>query len=76
MFLNNRRNVNHRSIGNKDENERPMRIISFPKQHLRDHIDLRRWMTPVEYQQDMNTWLDFKKSFQINFFLSFFLSFV
>ncbi|UJR21067.1 hypothetical protein I4U23_024167 [Adineta vaga] len=32
-----------------------MRSYSFPNKPLSSRIDLRRWMTPIEHQQDMNT---------------------
>ncbi|CAF1325235.1 unnamed protein product [Adineta ricciae] len=32
-----------------------MRPYSLPNGHLSSYVDLRRWMTPVEHQQDMNT---------------------
>ena len=35
-----------------------MRPYSLPNGNLSSYVDLRRWMTPVEHQQDMNTWLD------------------
>ncbi len=40
----------------KDEVNRAMRLVSFPKQELSRTVDLRRWMSPIEYQGDMNTW--------------------
>jgi hypothetical protein len=35
-----------------------MRPLPLSNEGLSSYIDLRRWMTPVEEQQDMNTWFD------------------
>jgi hypothetical protein len=50
----------NRSIDENRRDNRLMRPLSFPKERLSSYIDLRRWMTPIEHQQDMNTWFHFK----------------
>jgi hypothetical protein len=40
----------------KDKINRLMRPLSFPKQELSRTVDLREWMSPIEQQEDMNTW--------------------
>ena len=36
---------------------REMRLFQFPAKPLPPYVDLRRYMTPVEDQEDMSTWL-------------------
>jgi len=49
-------------FNNKHKNEkrneinRLIRPISFPNEELSRTVDLRQWMSPVEHQEDMNTW--------------------
>ncbi|CAF1417836.1 unnamed protein product [Adineta ricciae] len=38
----------------RDRLTRPMRPLSFPADHLPTAVNLRRWMTPVEQQLDIN----------------------
>jgi hypothetical protein len=52
MFKNEYNNKNDE----KDEVDRRMRPMSFGREELSDHVDLREWMSPIEYQEDMNTW--------------------
>ncbi len=35
---------------------RPIRAFEFPLESFPSYIDLRKWMTPIEDQQQMNTW--------------------
>jgi hypothetical protein len=44
------------SIDEKRKANRLIRPISFPKEELSRIVDLRRWMSPIEEQGDMNTW--------------------
>jgi len=50
MFNNEHRNEK------KDQIKHLIRPISFPNEELSRIVDLREWMSPVEHQQDMNTW--------------------
>ena len=47
---------NRKAVDENDASNRVMRPISFPKQRLSRSVDLRPWMTHIEYQGDMNTW--------------------
>ncbi|CAF3498519.1 unnamed protein product [Rotaria socialis] len=49
------RRENRKAVDENDEINRVMRPISFPKQRLSRAVDLRPWMTHIEYQRDMNT---------------------
>ncbi|CAF3142912.1 unnamed protein product, partial [Rotaria sp. Silwood2] len=49
------RNRSFQPVADRDMKRRRyrlMRLCQFPTQSLPSHIDLRRWMTPVENQQD------------------------
>ena len=46
----------HPSEDHRDRLTRPMRPLSFPADHLPTAVNLRRWMTPVEQQLDINAW--------------------
>jgi hypothetical protein len=43
-------------VDGKRQANRLIRPISFPKEELSHTVDLRRWMSPIEEQGDMNTW--------------------
>jgi hypothetical protein len=45
----------HQSVA-VDGGARVMRPLQFQGNRLPSHVDLRRYMTPVEDQADMSTW--------------------
>ncbi len=47
---------NDRVINDRRRDARVMRPMSFPRERLSTSVDLRRWMTPIEDQEDLNTW--------------------
>jgi hypothetical protein len=47
-----------RSNDRRYKEARLMRPLYVPKEKIGSYVDLRRWMTPIEHQQDMNTWLE------------------
>ena len=47
---------NDRTINDIHRDARVMRPMPFPRVRLSTSVDLRRWMTPIENQEDMNTW--------------------
>jgi hypothetical protein len=63
---------NDRAKDDRYKEARAMRPLSFPRERLSTSVDLRRWMTPVEQQLEMNTWFDCKNNF---FYLKFFFKF-
>lgn len=40
----------------KDQREREVRPMVFPKTDIPPYVDLRKWMSPIEQQSEMNTW--------------------
>ena len=47
---------NDRAKDDRYKDARAMRPLSFPRGKLSTVVDLRKWMTPVEQQLEMNTW--------------------
>lgn len=45
-----------RFVDRKRHGQREMRPISFPSNNLPRYVDLRRYMSDIEEQGDMNTW--------------------
>jgi hypothetical protein len=43
-------------VDGKRKENRPLRPISLPEEKLSRTVDLRRWMSPIEEQGDLNTW--------------------
>ena len=51
-----RQQYDQRFLDRRRHAQREMRPISFPSDHLSRHVDLRRYMSDIEEQGDMNTW--------------------
>ena len=51
-----RREHDERMLDRRRNDQVGMRPISFPSDYLSRRVDLRRYMSDIEEQGDMNTW--------------------